>query len=255
MATKTAAAKTTTKKVTEPKTTAVEAKVAAPKVPAKKATGKLEVASLDLTGKEAGTMALPESLFGSAISKELLKQAIRVYNSNRQSHWGNTKTRGEVQGSTRKIFKQKGTGNARHGSVMAPIFVGGGIALGPRTRHTVLDLPKKMRVAALVAALSQKHKDAGVLGIAGLDKATGKTKEMAVFAKNLGRKSVLIVEKDGNTQALRSVKNLKGIDMVGATQLNAFEVIAHKSVLFTKDALAVLVARVEKNAKEETTNA
>ncbi len=234
------------------KTEAVKAE--APKT-AKKPTGKFEVTAFDLNGKEAGTLALPESLFGGAVSKELLKQSIRVYNSNRQSHWGNTKTRGEVQGSTRKIFKQKGTGNARHGSLMAPIFVGGGIALGPRTRHTVLDLPKKMKTAALLSALSQKHKDAEVLGVAGLDKVTGKTKEMAVFAKNLGKKSVLIVEKDGNTNAFRSVKNLKGVDMVVASQLNAFEIIAHNSVVFTKDALDMLVARVEKSAKEETANA
>lgn len=246
-----------TKKAVDAKTTkkSETLNTEAPKATVKKPTGKFEVTAFDLTGKEAGTLALPEELFGAPVSKELLKQAIRVYNSNRQSHWGNTKTRGEVQGSTRKIFKQKGTGNARHGSIMAPIFVGGGIALGPRTRHTVLDLPKKMRTAALIAALSQKHKDAEILGVSGLDKATGKTKEMAVFTKNLARKSVLIVEKDGNANAFRSIKNLPGIDLVAASQVNAFEIIAHKSVLFTKDAIVALNARMDKTLKEEATNA
>jgi large subunit ribosomal protein L4 len=248
------ATKTSTVKEPKVKAAKVEVTTETPKT-VKKAVGKFEVTAFDLTGKEAGTLALPESIFGGGVSKELLKQAIRVYNSNRQSHWGNTKTRGEVQGSTRKIGPQKGGGRARHGSVMAPIFVGGGIALGPRTRHTVLDLPKKMRTAALLSALAQKHQAAEVSGIAGLDKATGKTKEMAVFAKSFGKKSVLIVEKDGNTNALRSVKNLGGISMVAASQLNAFEVIAHKAVLFTKDALEVLNARIEKSSKEESANA
>ena len=140
---------TTTKKDAPVKTAAAPK---TEKVAPKAKTAKFEVTAFDLSGKEVGSVALAESVFGGKVNKNLLAQAMRVYNANRQNHWGNTKTRGEVQGSTRKIFKQKGTGNARHGSLLAPIFVGGGIALGPRTRKTELDLPKKMKAAALLSA-------------------------------------------------------------------------------------------------------
>jgi large subunit ribosomal protein L4 len=249
MATKVATKETKVKKAV-PAAKTVEAKVA-PTPATKKATGKFEVTAFNLGGKEVGSLALPEQIFGGKVSEALLAQALRVYNHNRQAHHGNTKTRGEVQGSTRKIFRQKGTGNARHGSIMAPIFVGGGIALGPRTRKTELDLPKKMKNAALVAALAQKHQLAQVLGLTGLEKASGKTKDMALFAKNLGKKSVLIVDKEVNPMALRMVTNLENVRILPVSQINVFEVIAHQSVAFTKDAADALVARFEKKEKEE----
>jgi large subunit ribosomal protein L4 len=249
MATKVATKETKVKKAA-PAAKTVEAKVA-PTSATKKATGKFEVTTFNLSGKEVGSLALPEQIFGGKVSEALLAQALRVYNHNRQAHHGNTKTRGEVQGSTRKIFRQKGTGNARHGSIMAPIFVGGGIALGPRTRKTELDLPKKMKNAALAAALAQKHQLSQVLGLTGLEKASGKTKDMALFAKNLGKKSVLIVDREVNPLALRMVTNLEDVRILPVSQINVFEVIAHQSVAFTKDAADALVARFEKKEKEE----
>src|SRR3989344_1873864 len=101
-------------------------------------------------------MALPKEIFGQEVNTKLLAQAMRVYMTNLKKFTASTKTRGEVRGSTAKIYRQKGTGRARHGAITAPIFVGGGIVFGPKPRKVVLDLPKKMKKAALLAALSDK---------------------------------------------------------------------------------------------------
>lgn len=249
MATKATPAKKETTLPKVAKTTKVDAKVAAPV--AKKATGKFEVSAFNLSGKEAGTINLPEQIFGGKVSEALLAQALRVYNHNRQAHHGNTKTRGEVRGSTRKIFRQKGTGNARHGSLLSPIFVGGGIALGPRARKTELDLPKKMKNAALISALAQKHQLSQVLGVMGLEKASGKTKDAAQFAKSLGKKSLLIVDREVKPEALRMMRNLENVKILPVSQINVFEVIAHQSVALTKDAAEALVTRFEKKETKE----
>lgn len=216
----------------------------------------LSVPVYSLLGKEAGTLDLPKSVFGVEINKALLSQAMRVYLNNQKGHYSNTKTRGEVTGSTRKIYKQKGTGRARHGGITAPIFVGGGIALGPKVRKVTLDLPKKMKKASLISALSQKLQDKGIFGISGLDKTTGKTSELAKFIKNIEKKSALIVTDKVSDLAARAASNLKSVNLISAGDLNALEIIKAQSLIFTKEAVEALEARIMKNEsskKEEKT--
>lgn len=238
--------KTVTKKVEK-----VEAVITAPIAVEKKSTGKSSLSApvYSLAGIESGKMSLPASLFGVEINTALLAQAMRVYFTNEQSHWSNTKTRGQVRGSTRKIWKQKGTGRARHGAITAPIFVGGGIALGPKARKTTLDLPKKMKKQALISALSQKQSESEIFGLDTIAGATGKTKEMATFVKTLNKRSVLIVADAGNDNVFRATRNLKGLDFLSVDQLNAFEVINHQSILLTKEAVDILIKKVEKETK------
>src|SRR3990167_76820 len=109
--------------------------------------------------------------------------------TNQKNLTASTKTRGEVRGSTRKVYKQKGTGGARHGAIRAPIYVGGGIVFGPRPRKVRLALPRSMKKAALASALSAKMVDQGVLGLEGIGKATGKTKEIVKLLGKLNIKS------------------------------------------------------------------
>jgi len=201
-------------------------------------TTALSVSVYDLTGKEAGKMSLPEAIFGQKVNTALLAQAIRVYQNNLSGHFAHTKTRGEVKGSTRKIYKQKGTGGARHGSNRAPIFVGGGIALGPRSRKVTLDLPKKMKKAALISALSLKMGEKAISGISGLEKLTGKTREMAKFLKNSDKRSVLIVTGENQDLVTRSLSNLPDITSIAVGQLNTLEVLKYQALLFTKEALS-----------------
>jgi large subunit ribosomal protein L4 len=223
-----------------------------PKTEAKKTkTLNLSVPMYTLAGAVTENLSLPKEIFGVKVNKSLLAQAMRVYSTNEKGHFSNTKTRGEVEGSTRKIFKQKGTGNARHGAIRAPIFVGGGIALGPKSRKTILDLPKKMRRAALVSALSLKALEGEILGVSDLDKVTGKTKQIAKLVEKIARKSVLIVDGAKNEKAGRASHNLGRVHFATADQLNAFEVIRYQRVMLTQAA----VDRLLKTISEEPSDA
>lgn len=200
----------------------------------------LSVPVYSLAGVSAGTLSLPKEVFGAKVNKKLLAQALRVYTFNQKSHNASTKTRGEVRGSTAKIFRQKGTGNARHGSKRAPIFVGGGIVFGPKPRNVKLELPTKMKKAALISALSDKMAEKMVVGLSGLDKASGKTKEMAKLLKKVNSKSALIVTKESQDNVVRSVRNIRGVSVKPVKQINAFEVLNHKMILVTKEAIEEL---------------
>lgn len=200
---------------------------------AKKVSG-LSVPVYSLTGRAAGTMALPKEIFGQKVNKKLLAQAMRVYMTNQKSFTASTKTRGEVRGSTAKIYRQKGTGRARHGAIRAPIFVGGGITFGPKPRRVRLALPQKMKKAALISALSSKMADKQILGLSGLDKASGKTKEIAKLLEKLSVKNGLIVT--GEKLVNRAVKNIPGIFTQAVNQLNAYEVLKHQTLLLSKEA-------------------
>lgn len=208
------------------------------KTPSKSRTTSLSAPVFSLaTGRESGTLDLPKDVFGAKINTALLAQAMRIYLSNQKGHFSHTKTRGEVEGSTRKIYRQKGTGRARHGGIRAPIFVGGGIALGPKSRKVILDLPKKMKKAALISALSQKAKERLIIGISGLDKATGKTKEFGSFLKKINYKSALFVTDEQNSLAKRALKNMQKVRLTDTNELNAYEVIKYNSLIFTKESI------------------
>lgn len=210
----------------------------------KSTTSNLSVPLYSLAGKVAGTLDLPKEIFGVKVNRALLTQAARVYTTNQKAHWSNTKTRGEVEGSTRKIFKQKGTGRARHGSVRAPIFVGGGIALGPKSRKTLLNLPKKMKKASLLSALSAKVQANEVFGLTDLRKASGKTKEMVKLIELVNKKSVLIVDAENNEMVMRAVRNIQGATFLSAREINVFEVMKHQGLVLTGEAADQLVNRL-----------
>lgn len=208
-------------------------------MPVKKSSG-LSIPVYYLSGRAAGTLALPKEIFGRKVNQKLLAQAVRVYSTNQKSLLASTKTRGEVEGSTAKIQRQKGTGRARHGSIRAPIFVGGGIVFGPKPRQVRLDLPKKMKKAALIAALSAKIVDKKIIGLSGLEKATGKTKEMVHLLQKLSVKSALIVTGEKVDNVVRGSRNILGVDVLPVNQINAYEVLRHSSLLITKDAVGKL---------------
>lgn len=237
-------------KVSKVKQDKVEAVVETPKASKSVKTDGFSVVSYSLLGKEAGNLDLPKSIFEGEINKPLLSQAIRVYSNNEKGHFSNTKTRGEVQGSTRKIYKQKGTGRARHGSIMAPIFVGGGIALGPKVRLTVMELPKKMKKAALVAAMRTKFAEKEILGVADLAQSSGKTAEFSKFLKGMQKKTALLVLDTPQDMVIRAIRNLKGLSVTTVSEINVFEVIRHQSLFMTKEAVTKLEERLKTEKKE-----
>lgn len=193
----------------------------------------------DTKGKETGTIALPAEIFGAKENKQLVAQAVRVYLANQRKGNASTKTRGEVQGSSRKIYRQKGTGRARHGSIRAPIFVHGGIVFGPKPRDYSLDFPQKMKRVALFSALSTRLSDGGIKFVGGMDKVAHKTKEMNKVFESLGliskKTRVLFVlppqDKKGVDPIARATRNIEGVDLLYANQLNTYAVLTHKNVL------------------------
>lgn len=198
--------------------------------PAKPSGPSLPVYGLD--GSQSGTVAVPKELFGAKVNKPLLAQAVRVYLANQRSGSASTKTRGEVEGSTRKIYRQKGTGKARHGAIRAPIFVGGGIVFGPKPRSYHLDFPQKMRRAALVSALTAKYSDGDIFAL----DTTGmepKTKIMAAFLKNRGieKSTLIVVDQDADTVS-RASRNIAQLDILPVSNLNAYHILAHTKIMF-----------------------
>ncbi len=210
-------------------------------------TGGLSVDVFSTSGIKSGTLELPKEIFGGKINNPLMAQAVRVYLANQRTGTASTKTRGEVEGSSRKIYRQKGTGRARHGSIRAPIFVKGGIVFGPKPRDFSLDLPKKMKKAAVVSALSAKAKDGEIRIVSGLEKIDPKTKIMAkLVAKLSGNKKVktLLVtsgsSKDGLTNLFRASRNIKEVQLLSANLLNTYELLNSRQVLFMREAIEVL---------------
>ncbi len=200
----------------------------------------------DLKGKSAGNWKVEDKAFGTANSA-ILSQALRVYTSNSHQKTHKVLTRGEVNGSTRKIYRQKGTGNARHGAKYAPIFVGGGIAHGPTgVRPENMVLPKAMRRRALAAAMQVKLADKAISGLTGLKDFTGKTAQIAQLLQTAASHpthSVLVLTDGRATSLYLSLSNLQGVSMKRASLVNAYDLIAADHLLLTKKALSTLTER------------
>lgn len=203
-------------------------------------SNELSIQAFSITGESAGEVNVPKEVFGAKVNKSLLAQAARVYLSNSKGHFGSTKTRGEVHGSTRKIWKQKGTGRARHGGIRAPIFVGGGIAFGPKPRKANLTLSKKMKKAALFSAISSKVQNEEAFALKDAEKVSGKTKEIANLVKKINKTNILLVTDKIEKSLHRAGRNLKGSEVLNVENLNAYVVLNKKTFLITEEAISFL---------------
>ena len=218
----------------------VKAEVAVAKT--SKTYASVSVDVVDVAGKVTGKVSLPGEMFGEKVNKALISQAVRVYLANQRQGTVSTKTRGEVDGSTAKIYRQKGTGRARHGSKRAPIFVKGGVVFGPKPRDFSLALPQKMKRKALFSALSAKIKDKEVTVIDGLSAIKPKTKVFAQMLKKLGitekKQKLLFVTAGADvTSVLRAGRNVRGVSFVSSKQVNTYEVLAAGRLIVMKDAI------------------
>ncbi len=210
------------------------------------AKGTLKINVLDKSGKVAKEMELPKEIFGTTVNKALMAQAVRVYLANQRQGTSSTKTRGQVTASTKKVYKQKGTGRARHGAVSAPIYVGGGIAFGPKPRDFSLKLSKKMKRNALFSALSMQLGEQKILVVEGLNGVKGKTKEIAAMFNELklqeGKKKskILFVLPEKVDVVERASRNIEGVVVEKAANLHTYEVLNNHYILFMEEALPVL---------------
>lgn len=207
----------------------------------------MNIPVFDIKGKRLDAWKLEDNVFGKTNSA-ILAQAIRVYTSNSHQKTHKVLTRGEVTGSSRKIYRQKGTGNARHGAKYAPIFVGGGIAHGPTgVRPQNMVLPKVMRRRALASAMAAKLTEGSVSGLAGLKDFTGKTslavKLLSTIAEH-PKNSVLIVTQEKSSPLYLAVLNLQGVSMKRASLVNAYDLVSTSHLILTKEALEDIKTRV-----------
>ncbi len=219
------------------------------KAPVKKtATAGIVIKVLDVTGKESGERTLPKELAIKKPNKALLAQYMRMYQANRRKGTASTKTRGEVVGSTRKIYRQKGTGNARHGDIKAPIFVGGGVVGGPKPRDYELRMNKKQKKQSLREAFALKLQEKNIYGISDeFLTIKPKTKTVATFIKNsnLGEKSVLIVLPQQNTENLmRAARNIPQVTLERVATLNPYSLLSVRSVLIADTAIQDVISRL-----------
>jgi len=199
-------------------------------------------------GKKVGKIDLPKEIFLVKVNEKLLAQAVRVFLFNQRQGTVSTKTRGEVKGSSRKIYAQKGTGGARHGDRYAPIFVGGGRAHGPKPKDWSRKLPKKMKRQALFSALSLKVKEKKILVLQGLEKIAPKTKKMVKVLENLklqvrrGKllEKTLLVLPEKMEEIIRAGKNIANLKIALASNLNTYQVLNYERLIFLKKSIKVL---------------
>ncbi|MBY6084582.1 MULTISPECIES: 50S ribosomal protein L4 [Ruegeria] len=204
---------------------------------------KLDVIKLD--GKKAGNIELDADLFGLEPRADILHRVVRWQRNNAQAGTHKVKTRSETSYSTKKIYRQKGTGGARHGDRNAPIFRKGGIYKGPTPRSHGHDLPKKFRKLGLRHALSAKAK-AGELVVIESAEAEGKTAALAKQVANLGWKRALVI--DGatvNEGFARAARNIEGLDILPSMGANVYDILKRDTLVLTKAGVEALEARLK----------
>ena len=180
---------------------------------------------LNPDGKKVKDVSVDEGLLAGPIRRGLIYYAVNCQLANRRAGTHSTKTRGVVSGSTKKIYRQKGTGNARHGAAKAPIFVGGGITFGPLPRSYAYNLPKSARRRALQTAIALKGKEGKLLLLELPQWQKPKTKEAVKLFGVLQSKSALLVLDGDNEMIQKSVRNIPGFATIRAEGLNVYDVL------------------------------
>lgn len=204
---------------------------------------KLDVIKLD--GAKAGSVELGDDVFGLEPRADILHRVVRWQRNNAQAGTHKVKTRSETSYSTKKIYRQKGTGGARHGDRNAPIFRKGGIYKGPTPRSHGHDLPKKVRKLGLKHALSAKLKS-GDLVIIDEVASDGKTASLAKQVKSLGWKRALIIDgSEVNASFAQAARNVEGLDVLPSMGANVYDILKRDTLVLTKAGAEALEARLK----------
>lgn len=191
-----------------------------------------------MDGTEAGSMKLSDKVFGAEYREELIHQAVVTRLANERQGTKSTLTRTEVRGGGRKPWRQKGTGNARQGSIRAPQWVKGGVVFAPKSRDFSKDMNKKAKTAALVSALSKKVADGEVVVVDKLAVKDGKTKEMTAFQKALNLDKTAIIYMDSaDEKVILAARNIQKLSTMPVEQISVYEVVANAKVVLTKAAV------------------
>jgi large subunit ribosomal protein L4 len=192
---------------------------------------------IDLSNKVVGTVDLSDDVFGATVNENLLYEAVRHHLACARRGTASTKTRHEVAGSGKKLWKQKGTGRARMGSIRSPLWRHGGTVHGPQPRDYSYKLPKKMQLGALKSALSAKLRDGElrVVNAFSISEAKSKVMRKTLDALDASR-TILLVDNSDNRNLALSSRNLEGVKLVSSREVNVYDLLGHQHVLFTEEA-------------------
>lgn len=191
-----------------------------------------------MDGTEAGTMKLSDKVFGVEYNEPLIHQAVVTRLANERQGTKSTLTRTEVRGGGRKPWRQKGTGNARQGSIRAPQWIKGGVVFAPKSRDFSKDMNKKAKIGALLSALSKKVADGELVVVDKLAVKDGKTKEMVAFqnALKLDKSAVIVMDND-DEKVILAARNIQALSTLPVAQISTYEVVANAKVVMTKAAV------------------
>ncbi|KPF98369.1 50S ribosomal protein L4 [Rhodopseudomonas sp. AAP120] len=204
----------------------------------------MELKVTTLEGKEAGSVQLSDTIFGLEPRQDIVQRCVIWQLAKRQAGTHKAKGRAEVWRTGKKMYKQKGTGGARHGSQRVPQFRGGGRAFGPVVRSHAIDLPKKVRALALKHALSAKAKGGGLIVLDKAELEAAKTKALVGAFSGLGLTSALIIDgAEVNTGFATAARNIPNIDVLPIQGINVYDIVRRQKLVLTKAALDALEAR------------
>ncbi len=199
-----------------------------------------------LDNKASGEIELNDSIFGVDVRKDLLARAVNWQLAKRRAGTQKVKGRSEISGAVKKIYRQKGTGRARHSSSKAPIFRGGGVAHGPQPRSHAHDLPRQLRKLALKCALSAKAKDGKLVVVDNAAVKTPKTKDLAGKLDKLGWSSALLIEGESfDANFALAARNIQGFDLLLQEGANVYDILRRDTLVLTKNAVEALEARLK----------
>jgi large subunit ribosomal protein L4 len=192
----------------------------------------------NLKNEEVGDLELSDAVFGAELNEGLIHAAVKAHLANARQGTVGTKTRGDVSGSGRKLWKQKGTGRARIASIRSPLWKGGGNVHGPQARDWSENMPKKMRRGALRSALSERLREGNLVVVDGFSFGQPKTKEFvgALATLGFGGGKTLIVDSVENDNLLLASRNVKGAKVVGSGGLNIYDVLYHERLVMSREA-------------------
>ena len=192
---------------------------------------------VDLNNQKVGQIDLADEVFGAEVNEALLYEAVRQYQAGQRAGTHKTKVRSDVAGSGKKLWKQKGTGRARMGSIRSPLWRHGGTVHGPQPRDYSYKLPRKMVLGALRSALSAKVRDGELKIVQAFNFADHKTKSaMNTLAKLEAGRTVLVVDNGENRNLELGIRNLKGVTLMPTREVNPFHLLGHKSVFLSEAA-------------------
>ncbi|MDD6483850.1 MAG: 50S ribosomal protein L4 [Clostridiales bacterium] len=196
------------------------------------------VALYNMEGAKTGSMEVSDAIFAAEVNKTVLHQVVVNYLANQRQGTQSTKTRTEVRGGGIKPWRQKGTGRARQGSIRAPQWTGGGVALGPKPRSYRYSLNRKVKRIALKSALSAKYADYQVYVIEDLKLDEIKTAKIVKLLKGLEVSKALIVTAEADENVYKSARNIKGVTPTHVGTLNTYDILKHDAFVISKDAVS-----------------